>query len=196
MSETLQRTVDKKLYKPDPENAPQLKIHIYKEGQTINPRMWKKLVLAGDHLKALRDEHGKMWLALNARAHSDIATGLSEEGISIIDSSDTRFQLHTNEQGQIQNISVPFSLTWDTERCAKKVLQMIPSEYQTKTVTLSGSGVGKEIGSDIITYYDVLGLQIDENDPRVVEVIEPEPGIKYYKVRVTVPEDLRENRQD
>ncbi len=181
--------ITKKVYHP--ENAGGLKVHIYKEGQAINPRMWSKLVVPGDCLKALKDETGKMWLALNARAHFDVTNGLRQEGIDIVDSEETRFQIQVDSKGKVVKIFVPFSITWDSERGARKVLHMIPQQAQAENIILSGSGASKVVGSDIITYYDQFGLNIDENDPRVVEIIELRNGSKYYNIRVDLPEDLR-----
>ena len=189
MREIHTESVNKKVYRP--EDAGGLKIHIYKEGQQINPKMWNKLVVPGDGLKALKDENGRMWLALNARAHFDSTNGLKQEGIDIVDSEETRFQIQVDDQGKVVKIFVPFSIDWESEHGARKVLEMIPKQAQAENVILSGSGASKIVGSDIITYYDLSNLGIEENDPRIVEILEPRPGMKFYNIKVDLPEDLR-----
>lgn len=174
-----------------PEDVPELKVRLYKEGQSIGFSIWNKVVKADDSLKALRDTNGKMWLALNARLHADITCGLRQNGIDIADESETRFQIQIDDKGKIDKIYVPFSITWQSERAARKLLQMIPIQAMGKKVRLCGSGMFKEIGADIISILDTES-GFTESDPRVLKVTTLANGSKYFDIRVSLPKDLRE----
>ncbi|MBP7842800.1 hypothetical protein KA017_02230 [Candidatus Woesebacteria bacterium] len=192
MDEKLNNTITKKVYRPDPENIPELKVHIYREGQKIKPSMWLRLVVPEDRLKALRDEDGKMWLGINARKHGDITGGLRQEGIEIHDKPTTRLQIEIDDSGRVCDFNVPVGYTYTQEQAAQTLLKMIPPQFVAETVTVSGSGFYKTLGSDIITYWGFFIPETYESDERLIEKGIDSNGHDFVSVRLnSFPEDLK-----
>ncbi|HYD35122.1 MAG TPA: hypothetical protein VD999_03590 [Vitreimonas sp.] len=190
MNEIVRGIEDKTIYTP--KDAPDLKIHIYNQRYAIKLSMWKKLVIPEDRLKALMDERGEMWLAINARKHGDITGGLTGLGIDAQDHSATRFQLKVDKNTNVYEMNIPVGYSFASEKAAQIMLKMIPQQVQRQPVILSGSGFYKEIGSDVLTYWGYSLPDIDDNDPRFIEKGIDTHGNEFISMRLnSFPNDLK-----